>query len=517
MSCTRATASTPAPCCASSSAPATLVRGELRPGGSDREWCDVEVLRRLRRASLAALRKEIEPADQRRLAAFLPSWQGVDRHSGAGAGVDRLREVLVPLQGLALPVEIWERDVLPRRTGAYSQSWMDSLCASGEVVWVGAGPLGRSGRVALYFREDAPAIGPPAAGPSARAGGAPPSAAEPEHELAARAPGRRARPSSPTCSPSSTPPPRRCARRCGTSSGRARSPTTPGRPCARRAWRSPAPRARPAARARAAGGTARRPSERSVARASAAGGAPARRRDQVQGRWSLTETVFRGGPEGASGAAERRRTLAELLLERYGIVTREQVLAEGIRGGFAMLYDTFCNLETLGICRRGYFVEGMGGAQFALPGAVERLRAAPGLAAGRAGGPGGEGERDRTLVIAAADPAQPYGAALPWPKREGIQSRPPAPRAWPAPTWCWSRTSPCCTSSAAGAAWSRSPTRPADASPTRCARRWRRSPRRSAPGGSESSRSSGSTASPRSPRASPGSSSSWDSTPVRAA
>src|SRR5438270_10646478 len=143
-----------------------LVRGELRPGGSEREWCDVEVLRRLRRASLAALRKEIEPADQRRLAAFLPSWQGVDRHTPAGAGVDRLREVLVPLQGLALPVEIWEREVLPRRTGAYSPTWLDSLCAGGELVWVGAGPLGRSGRVALYFREDAAAIGPPAAGRS---------------------------------------------------------------------------------------------------------------------------------------------------------------------------------------------------------------------------------------------------------------------------------------------------------------------------------------------------------------
>ncbi|HEX3451990.1 MAG TPA: helicase-related protein, partial [Solirubrobacteraceae bacterium] len=137
-----------------------LVRGELRPGGSDREWCDVEVLRRLRRASLAALRKEIEPADQRSLAAFLPSWQGVDRHSGAGAGVDRLREGLVALQGLALPAEIWERDVLPRRIGAYSQAWLDSLCASGEVVWAGAGAIGRGGgRVALYFREDAAAIG----------------------------------------------------------------------------------------------------------------------------------------------------------------------------------------------------------------------------------------------------------------------------------------------------------------------------------------------------------------------
>ncbi len=122
-----------------------LVRGELRPGGTERDWCDVEVLRRLRRASLAALRKEIEPADQRRLAAFLPSWQGVDRHTAAGAGIDRLREVIVPLQGLALPVETWERDVLPRSTGAYSQTWMDMLCASGELVWVGAGPIGRSG------------------------------------------------------------------------------------------------------------------------------------------------------------------------------------------------------------------------------------------------------------------------------------------------------------------------------------------------------------------------------------
>src|SRR5919197_1484855 len=139
-----------------------LVRGELRPGGTRREWCDPEVLRRLRRASLAALRKEIEPADQRALARFLPSWQGVDRHPAGGAGVDRLREALVPLQGLALPADVWERDVLPRRCGAYSPTWMDQLCASGEVVWVGAGALGRnSGRVALYFRDDVEAIGRP--------------------------------------------------------------------------------------------------------------------------------------------------------------------------------------------------------------------------------------------------------------------------------------------------------------------------------------------------------------------
>ncbi len=142
-----------------------LVRGELRPGGTTREWCDPDVLRRLRRASLAVLRKEIEPADQRALARFYPSWQGVDRHPPTGAGVDRLREVLVPLQGIALPAEVWERDVLPRRVGAYSPAWLDQLCAAGELVWVGAGALGRSsGRVAIYFREDAGLIGPPKAG-----------------------------------------------------------------------------------------------------------------------------------------------------------------------------------------------------------------------------------------------------------------------------------------------------------------------------------------------------------------
>src|SRR5437588_10227597 len=111
-----------------------LVRGELRPGGSEREWCDPEVLRRLRRASLAALRREIEPADQRAFAAFLPSWQGVDRHPASGAGIDRLREALVPLQALPLAVEVWERDVLPRRLGAYSPTWLDALCASGELA-----------------------------------------------------------------------------------------------------------------------------------------------------------------------------------------------------------------------------------------------------------------------------------------------------------------------------------------------------------------------------------------------
>jgi ATP-dependent Lhr-like helicase len=130
----------------------------------------------------------------------------------------------------------------------------------------------------------------------------------------------------------------------------------------------------------------------------------------VQGRWALTDTIFRSEPE--PGA--RRRTLAELLLERYGIVTREQVLAEGIAGGFSILYDALSQLETLGVCRRGYFVEGLGGAQFALPGAVERLRAQRTV------------EESAPIVLAATDPAQPYGAALPWPRRDEEGARKPA-------------------------------------------------------------------------------------------
>ena len=201
---------------ARSSAPASSCAASCGPAGSEREWCDPEVLRRLRRASLAVLRKEIEAADQRALAAFLPSWQGVDRHPAGGAGVDRLREVLVPLQGLALPADVWERDVLPRRCGAYSPTWLDQLCASGEVVWVGAGALGRnSGRVALYFRDDAEAIGPPP-NKSERAGRCPSTTLLRERLRAGAVllhrPARRARRSRP----------RRSRRRCGTSSGPAR-------------------------------------------------------------------------------------------------------------------------------------------------------------------------------------------------------------------------------------------------------------------------------------------------------
>ena len=354
-----------------------LVRAELRPGGTAREWCQPEVLRRLRRASLAALRKEIEPADQRAFARFAASWQGIDRHPAGGAGGDRLREVLVPLQGLALPAEAWERDVLPRRVGAYSPTWLDQLCASGEIVWIGAGAIGRrSGRVALYFRDDVEAIGPPPAR-GERPG-------QPEHAAV------RERLTAGACfftdlltdvalSPEALQEALWDLAWAGEVTNDAFAPLRAPRLALARAQRD---------RARRTAGR-RFGARRSGAQA------------QVQGRWSLVSTLLREPAE----PGQRRRALAELLLERHGIVTREQVLAEGIAGGFSSLYDSFVALETLGTARRGYFVEGLGGAQFALPGAVERLRSQR------------EDDSGTPIVLAALDPAQPYGAALPWPKR----------------------------------------------------------------------------------------------------
>jgi ATP-dependent helicase Lhr and Lhr-like helicase len=334
-----------------------LVRGELRPGGTEREWCDPDVLRRLRRASLATLRREVEPVEHQALGRFLPGWYGVDRRAS-------LREALVPLQALPLPAALWESELLPRRVPGYRPEQLDALCASGEVVWTGAG----SDRVAVYFREDASALGRVQAGPRPQ---------EPEHDALRSAlvhalywdevlaeTGLEEALALPSLwelvwageVTNDAWAPLRAPRRFGATSA--------------------ARRPRRFSRRRSQGATA------------------------TAGRWSTTDRLFAGEPE--------RRALAELLLERHGIVTRDGVRAEGIPGGYGAVYAELRALETLGLCRRGYFVEGLGGAQFALGGAVERLRELREA-----------GEDAEPLVLAAADPAQPYGAALPWPKRAG--------------------------------------------------------------------------------------------------
>jgi ATP-dependent Lhr-like helicase len=340
-----------------------LVRGELRPGGTEREWCDADVLRRLRRASLAALRKEVEPAEQATLGRFLPSWHGIDRRA-------TLREALVPLQALALPVSLWESEVLPRRIPGYAPAQLDQLCASGEVVWVGAGP----DRVAVYFREDAPVLGQVSA------------ADRPEGELHDRL--RAALDGSALfwfdllaetgLETEEALPALWDLVWAGEVTNDAWQPLRAGR-----RYGVPKPQRRP-----------RRFSRRRASEITA-----------TQGRWSRTERLF-------AGQRQDRRALAELLLERQGIVTRDGVRGEGIPGGYGAVYAELKALETLGLCRRGYFVEGLGGAQFALGGAVERLRELRPR----------EDEEPDALVLAAADPAQPYGAALPWPKRAGARA-----------------------------------------------------------------------------------------------
>jgi ATP-dependent Lhr-like helicase len=401
-----------------------LVRGEIRPGGTETEHCDPEVLRRLRRMSLAVLRQEIEPVDPRALVSFTQTWQGVDRFRPAGAGPDRLREVLVPLQGLALPVELWEHEVLPRRLGAYSPAWLDGLCASGEVVWVGAGALGRGGgKVAFYFRDDSAVIGPPM-GRSAR-----------DQSVSLPAPGAAAGAArDPGAGPSG--PVHQALRELLASRSMFFSDVLGALPEHTAHLRDAlwdliwagevtcdvfAP-----LRAGRAGMKAQKP-QPAMPRMPRAGG---RRRfgpraagpaaTSTQGRFSLTAPLFQPLDGTAVDPGLRRRTLAELLLERHGIVTREHVKAEGISGGFSTLYDSFGALETLGVCRRGYFVEGLGGAQFALPGAVERLR---GQAVPAVHGPDGEvsavdhlGRPLPATTLDATDPAQPYGTLMPWPE-----------------------------------------------------------------------------------------------------
>jgi ATP-dependent Lhr-like helicase len=331
-----------------------LMRGELRPGGVEREWFDPDVLRRLRRASLAALRREVEPAEQAALGRFLPHWHGIDRRAS-------LREALVPLQGLPLPVALWESDVLPRRVPEYRRELLDQLCASGELVWVGAG----LDRVAVYFREDAPVLGKPSAAPE-------PEGAVHDGIRSALAGGALFWPLLDLEDAVVLP-----ALWDLVWSGEVTNDQwAPLR--AERRYQAPRSDRR----------------ARRFARTRSAVVSP------TQGRWSLADPLF-------AGAQPDRRALAELLLERQGIVTRDGVRGEGIPGGYGAVYSELRALETLGTCRRGYFVEGLGGAQFALGGAVERLRELRPK----------DGEEPEPLVLAAADPAQPYGAALPWPKR----------------------------------------------------------------------------------------------------
>ncbi|HEV2993545.1 MAG TPA: DEAD/DEAH box helicase [Acidimicrobiia bacterium] len=353
-----------------------VVRGEFRPGGSSREWCDVDVLRRLRRRSLAALRREIEPVDPEVLARFASAWQGVARPR---RGVDALLDALSQLQGASVPASVLEVDVLGSRVEGYRPSMLDELCASGDLVWIGNGAIGATdGRVVLAFRDQAPLLTPP---PPDDAPSGPVHDALRDHLARAGA--------------SFWP---ELVRATGEADERvvldalwdlvwAGVVTNDGLAAlrARLSGRPRAPRGRP------------RPGR--LARL----GPPA-----AAGRWSLVSLTAGEPPSPTEVIAARARQL----LERHGVVTRETVRAEGWPGGFAAVYPALRAMEEAGRARRGYFVAGLGAAQFALPGAADRLR--------------GEREaEDEVVVLAATDPAQPYGAALPWPDTPGRPARVP--------------------------------------------------------------------------------------------
>jgi len=416
------------------------VNGQL-PAPRPTEWCDAEVLRRLRRRCLARLRKEAEPVPPEVLARFLPAWHGIGGSAGSGgsgrrrADAGAVLEVLERLGGAPVPASALETLVLPGRVPGYSPGLLDELTSAGEIVWCGAGALpGGDGWLVLAPADGAPLLLPEPVEVSmtplhtavlealggggalffrmlsdrvgALLGGPLPTAQPPNDGEVADAIWDLVWAGLLT---NDTLGPLRVL--LGGPQRRAASPART------------VPRPRPAGLSGVSGisglsgvsGTGRRYGFGRPSMPTRTGP------PTVSGRWSLLPSRHDADP------TQRAHALALTLLDRHGVLTRGAVAAERIAGGFAAVYPVLRAMEEAGQCRRGYFVEGLGGAQFALPGAVDRMRALaqPGGSGGREspqsrGGLGGSPPRGNTaLVLAAADPAQPYGAALPWPDRPG--------------------------------------------------------------------------------------------------
>lgn len=338
----------------------TLVAGALR--GQAREYCDADVLRRVRRRAIATLRREVEPVDHAAFARFLIGWHGID--SPRPGGVAALREALLQLEGYPLPVSLLERDILPARVNPYEPRWLDELLAMGEFAWVGCGALGRSdGRIAFVPRHRLPEW----------CSDRDVETQSSLHAAVLSALERRGASFFVDLAREVDASPRELLRVLwdlvwsGLVTNDTFAPV--------RALLHPHPR-----KAGRPGGALLPP--------------------EAAGRWSL---LPRGGVN-SQHTARRAQARAEALLERYGLAARRLALGEGVAGGFAGLYPVLRAMEDRGFVRRGYFVEGLGGAQFAHPGAVDRLRTYRSIP-----------EHPRAVVLAAVDPANPYGSAIPWP------------------------------------------------------------------------------------------------------
>lgn len=380
-----------------------VVQGEFHPAGIGQEWCDAAVLRRLRRRSLAALRHELEPVPPAALAQFLPQWQHLSGHGLRG--MDGLVRAIEQLQGATVPASALEKLVLPSRVSGYVPAMLDELTAAGEVVWAGAGSLpGKDGWVSLYLADAAPLLLPPAHPLELTAlhqsvldtlsGGyglffrqiadqvratTHPEASDPQLADVIWDLAWSGRLTNDTLSPM----------RSLLGSGRTAGST------AHRARRTV-----PRGRYGALTGAARPMSSRT--------GPPT-----AAGRWSLL-------PAHEPDPTLRAHALARTLLDRHGVVTRGAVAAEGVEGGFSATYRVLSAFEDSGQARRGYVVEGLGAAQFAMDGAVDRLRAAANARDRADNSPAAMNysphpSDTQAIVLAAADPANAYGAALPWP------------------------------------------------------------------------------------------------------
>ena len=371
-----------------------LARGELRPDGVGTEYCDAEVLRRIRRVSLAKLRSEVEPVEPAALGRFLPQWQGVQLAGGKRlrsiASTEDLLGVVEQLAGAPLPASALESLILPSRLPGYSPALLDELTASGEVTWTGCGTLpGGDGWLALAPSDVADLLLP-------EADPEPPDSALHRQLLATLDGGALFF--------------RQLTERVGIALLEAALPAPTDAEVTGALWDlvwagqatndTLAP-VRALVGTRGAAHKPRRSTPRGrYARMRAGRPAPPSRTGPptVAGRWSAA--VAR-----ESDPTRRAHARAEAFLERHGVLTRGAVDAERVTGGFAAVYRVLRAMEDSGRCRRGYVVEGLGGAQFAIPGAIDRLRA---LSRNDATDP-------EAVLLAATDPAQPWGAALDWP------------------------------------------------------------------------------------------------------
>ncbi len=350
-----------------------LVEGEFRPGGMTREWCDSNVLRLVRRRSLAKLRHEVEPMEPRVLGRLFTAWQGIGKKR---RGLNALLEVIESLQGCPLPASILESEILSARMEDYRSSDLDTLTAAGEVAWTGVEPLGeRDGRIALYLTDTLPLLHSPSP-PDLPLG-------ETEEKIIEFLGSRGASFFS--------------AVHLGIGDG---FPIETVDALWNLVWKGLVTNdtvhslrafTRPKARGRASAGRGFR-SRRSSSAPPAA-----------EGRWSLTADLVRSIPNRTARSA----ALATQLLSRYGVVTREAAGQEQIAGGFSAIYDVLKQMEEGGKVRRGYFIDGVAATQFALPGALDLLRSlrvAP--------------EEPEVVLMAATDPANPWGGILSWPSHE---------------------------------------------------------------------------------------------------